>query len=54
MQGHKLLHKFIEKSATNIHQKRIGAVTNAVGALLEGKRLTLTALGRASLGKSKE
>lgn len=29
-------------------------MTNAAGALLEGKKLTLTALGRSSLGKAKE
>ncbi len=54
MQGHELLHSFIRKSATTIHKKRIRAITNATGALLEGKRLTLTALGRSSLGKAKE
>ena len=47
MQGQELLHNFIQKSSTTIHKKRIRAVTNAAGALLNGKRLTLTALGKA-------
>ena len=54
MQGQELLHSFIQKSSTTIHKKRIRAVTNATGALLQGKRLTLTALGRSLPGKAKE
>jgi hypothetical protein len=54
MQGHGLLHYLIKKSSVSCHQKRMLAVTNAVGALLVGKRLTLTALGRSSSGAAKE
>ena len=53
MQGHKLLHNFLQKSSS-IHAKRITAVTNASGALLIGKRLTLTGLARSSLRKTKQ
>jgi hypothetical protein len=54
MQGHELLHNLFIKSRISIHRKRIKALTHAVGALLIGKRLTLTEIGRASLGKAKE
>lgn len=53
MQGHELLHNLLQKSSS-IHAKRIGAVTNASGALLVGKKLTLTGLARSALGKAKE
>lgn len=53
MQGHRLLHNLLQKSSS-IHTKRIAAVTNASGALLVGKKLTLTGLARSSLGKAKE
>lgn len=54
MQGHKLLHNLIQKSSTPIHKKRISALTAAAGALLIGKRLTLTGIARSSLTKAKE
>lgn len=54
MQGHKLLHSLISKSSLSIHEKRITALTNAVDALLIGKKLTLTGLARSSQGKAKE
>ena len=54
MQGHKLLHNIFVKSRILMHQKRLKTLTNAVGALLNGKRLTLTGIARSSLGKAKE
>lgn len=54
MQGHELLHNLILKSSLPIHKKRITALTNAVNALLIGKRLTLTGLARFSKSKAKE
>jgi hypothetical protein len=54
MQGHELLHNLFQKSSLSIHKKRIAALTNASGALLVGKQLTLTGLGRSSLGEAKE
>jgi len=46
MHGLKLLHKQLEKSRPVGHQWRLEAVMKAVGSLLRGSRLTLTALGR--------
>lgn len=54
MQGHELLHNFIQKSSLSIHKKRSKTLTNACGALLKGKRLTLTDLGRSSLSSATE
>ncbi len=54
MQGQQLLYKIIENAPCSIHKKTINSVTNAVGALLIGKELSLTGLARSSKGKAKE
>ena len=54
MFGNQLLHKLLKKTLPEIHLKRLTALTNAVEALLFGKRLTLTALGRYSHCQAKE
>lgn len=50
MRVFELLHKILKKSAPNLHSKRITALLNGVKSLLEGKRLTLTGLGRSMRG----
>ena len=50
MRVFELLHKILKKSAPSLHSKRIGALLNGVKSLLEGKRLTLTGLGRSMRG----
>lgn len=54
MHSHVLLHKLLVKALPSVHKKRIGAVTNAVEALMVGKKLTLTLLGRNMQGAGKE
>lgn len=54
MQGPELLHSLFLKSSLSIHKKRVTALTNAVDALLIGKKLTLTGIARSSKGKAKE
>lgn len=54
MLGHQLLHKLIKNALPEIHEKRVRALINAVGALLLGKRLTLTGLGRSLPSRAKE
>lgn len=50
MRATELLHKFLKKSAPQVHSKRIVALINAVKSLLTGKRLTLTGIGRSMNG----
>jgi hypothetical protein len=54
MHSHTLLHKMLLNTLPTIHKKRIKALTTAVQALLIGKKLTLTLLGRNIQGPAKE
>lgn len=49
-----LLHGIFSKSLPHIHIKRIKALLNAVTSLLQGKKLSLTHLGRSMQGRAKE
>jgi stalled ribosome alternative rescue factor ArfA len=50
----KLLHNVFKKTLSFIHKKRLGALFDAVNALMSGASLTLTSLGRNMHGKAKE
>ncbi len=50
MQAPRFLHKMLASSLPVIHAKRLQALLDAVGALLSGHRLGLTALGRTLPG----
>jgi hypothetical protein len=54
MHGYQLLHKFLQKALPEIHLKRLNAVVNATQALILGKELTLTQLGRNLSSTTKE
>lgn len=46
MQAVRFLHKALAQALPCVHAKRLNALMCAVSALLAGKRLTLTAVGR--------
>lgn len=46
MQAVRFLHKAFVRALPNVHAKRLNTLMCAVSALLAGRRLTLTALGR--------
>lgn len=50
MHAVQLLHKTLKKSCPQIHSYRLDALISSVDSLLSGRRLTLTALGRSSVG----
>jgi hypothetical protein len=52
MHATQLLHKCLKKSCPQIHNNRLNALLFTVNSLLEGRRLTLTSLGRSSLGNA--
>ena len=52
MHAVQLLHNFFKKSCPDIHSTRLESLMSSVHSLLEGRRLTLTSLGRSSLGES--
>ncbi len=54
MRTHTLLHKLLTQALPHIHRCRLKALANAVEALLFGKSLSLTLLGRAMRGRAKE
>lgn len=54
MQAQQLLHKVLKKTLPTVHVKRFNALSNAVEALLIGKRLTLSLLGRHLRTQAKE
>lgn len=54
MLGSQLLHKILRKALPFVHAKRLATLIDAVEALLIGKKLSLTLLGRNLLSKSKE
>lgn len=49
-----LLHSLCEKALPQVHKKRLNAVINASMALVRGKKLTLSQLGRNMEGKAQE
>jgi hypothetical protein len=51
MHAKTLLHKFFEKSAQDIHKKRLEALFVAVESLLYGRLLTLSGLGQSMPGQ---
>ncbi len=52
MQGKKLLHKFIEEAAENLHQKTKVSLALSCEGLLISKKLSVTAIGRAIKNKT--
>ena len=52
MHATQLLHKFLKKSCPKIHNNRLNSLLATVDSLLEGRRLTLTSLGRSSMGNA--
>lgn len=46
MQAVRFLHKALARALPSVHAKRLNALMSAVSALLAGRRLTLTAVGR--------
>lgn len=50
MNAIQLLHNTLKKSCPNIHSTRLSSLMSSVGSLMEGRRLTLTSLGRSSAG----
>ncbi|MDQ0737885.1 hypothetical protein QF045_000745 [Pseudomonas sp. W4I3] len=47
MQAVRFLHKAFSQALPTLHRKRLSALMSCVSALLYGRRLTLTDLGRA-------
>lgn len=47
----RLLHNLIRKSCPKIHSTRLASLVGAVEGVLHGRRLTLTGIGRSSVGK---
>lgn len=50
MYSTQLLHNLLKKSCPQIHNNRLNCLLSAVNSLLGGRQLTLTSLGRSSLG----
>lgn len=52
MRALKTIQQFLSDSLQEVHKKRLGAVFWAVGVLMFGNRLSLTAIGRAAKGEA--
>src|SRR5690349_7430908 len=52
MHATQLLHNVFKKSCPQIHSTRLNCLISSVESLLVGRRLTLTSLGRSSLGNT--